>query len=132
MSPKLLRLSTALILSLTVATTAQATDLSGRWHGYWKSTTTGHQGPLNANFCRLDNCHYEVTFTGRFFKIFPFRYKVTLNVVADNGQTVTLRGSSYLGKLFGTFTYSATATECRFVSGYDSCRDDGKFVLCRR
>lgn len=77
-----------------------------------------------------DDC-YRVTFNGRFFKIFPFRYQVTLRVVSDDGESVTLSGSSHLGRIYGTFTYRATATACSFVSRYDSCKDDGKFVMTR-
>lgn len=128
--------SGALLAILTVgligsARPAAATDLSGEWCGYWISCTSGHKGPLRATFCRVCANQYEATFSGRFFKVFPFRYRVTLNVVSDDGQTVVLAGSSYLGRMFGTFTYQATATSCHFNSNYDSCKDNGRFVLSR-
>jgi hypothetical protein len=50
-------------------------------------------------------------------------------VVEDNGQEVKLSGSHYLGRMFGTFTYTATATDCDFNSRYDSCKDNGYFKL---
>jgi hypothetical protein len=121
----------ALLVGAASADSAAAVDLSGHWTGKWVSCTSGHQGPLQADFCRIDDCRYRVTFTGRFFVIVPFRYQVTLRVVSDDGENVTLAGSSNLGRLYGTFTYNATATATRFVSRYDSCRDDGKFVLSR-
>ena len=121
----------ALAISALGGRTAAAVDLSGSWSGQWVSCTSGHQGPLNASFCRVCDDRYRVTFTGRFFKIFPFRYQVTLRVVSDDGDTVQLAGSSYLGRIYGTFTYRATATATSFVSRYDSCRDDGKFILRR-
>jgi len=110
---------------------ASATDLSGCWSGYWRSCTTGHEGPLNAVFSKLGGDRYQVTFSGRFFKVFPFRYAVTLKVAGDDGRTVTLAGRSYLGRLFGTFAYRAAATATSFNSSYSSSRDSGKFVLSR-
>jgi hypothetical protein len=121
----------ALLAATGAAGEARAVDLSGCWHGHWESCTTGHSGPLNANFCRVDNQHYRVDFSGRFFKLVPFRYSVTLTVVADLGDHVELSGSSYLGRLMGTFSYRATATACSFVSNYSSCKDQGRFVLAR-
>ena len=113
------------------ARSALAVDLSGCWQGHWESCGTGHQGPLNATFCRVDASHYRVDFSGRFFKLVPFRYSVTLTVVADHGDSVELAGSSYLGRLVGTFSYRATANGCSFVANYSSCKDQGKFVLSR-
>ena len=113
------------------ARSALAVDLSGCWQGHWESCSTGHSGPLNATFCRVDATHYSVRFSGRFFKVVPFRYSVTLTVVADRGDSVTLAGSSYLGRLVGTFHYQANATNCSFVANYNSCQDQGKFVLSR-
>ena len=118
-------------LSLFVAAQpAQATDLSGCWSGSWGSCTSRHRGPLNATFTRCNEQQYEVTFSGRFFKIMPFRYSVTLDVTEDC-DVVKLSGSSYLGRLMGTFNYRAQATECHFSSSYSSCKDHGWFELSR-
>lgn len=106
--------------------------MSGCWTGHWQSCTTGHKGPLTATFCKVDDDRYQVTFRGRFFGIIPFRYRVTLRVVSEEGNQVTLAGNAYLGKRYGTFTYRASASATNFIAHYDSCRDDGKFVLCRR
>jgi hypothetical protein len=111
--------------------TAAGVDLSGSWSGYWASDCTRHHGPLFANFCRLSSNQYDVHFRGRFFKILPFRYSVTLDVVKEEGDKVFLSGSSWLGRMFGTFTYEATATSCDFTANYYSCKDDGVFVLHR-
>jgi hypothetical protein len=132
--PRLTRLTGFWLLLAFAGTgsrTATGVDLSGNWSGQWKSYTSGHEGPLDASFCRVGDNRYRVTFSGRFFKIIPFRYQVTLRVVSDDGASVRLAGSSYLGRIYGTFTYCAMATASSFVSRYDSCRDDGKFVLGR-
>ena len=60
----------------------------------------------------------------------PFHYSVVLNVVSD-GDTVTLTGENYLGRRYGTFTYTAEATNDEFTAVYSSCKDDGQFVLTR-
>lgn len=122
----------AVVVSMTVGhASAEATELSGCWRGSWQSCTSGHQGPLKARFRRLNDCQYEVEFRGRFFKIFPFRYAVTLEVVADDGETVYLAGSEDLGRLFGVFHYQARATACEFRASYTSCKDEGEFVMRR-
>lgn len=108
-----------------------ATDLSGRWAGAWESRTSGHKGPLFAEFTRCGEGEYRVKFTGRFLKVVPFRYSVTLTVVEDHGDSVTLAGSSYLGRLFGTFSYRAAADGCSFQADYSSAKDSGTFRLTR-
>jgi len=127
---RLLSLVIALALSSSVAP-ASAIDLSGSWSGVWGSCTTGHTGPLRADFTRCSTSQYRVDFAGRFFKILPFRYSVTLDVVEECDDRVVLAGSSFLGRLFGTFTYQATADGCRFSAEYRSKRDAGMFRLIR-
>lgn len=114
------------------ASRLDAADLSGCWTGSWQSCTTGHQGPLRAEFTQCGADAYRVTFTGRFFKLIPFRYTVTLDVVSEDADGVVLAGSSYLGRMFGTFSYRATADECRFTANYSSKKDSGVFRLTRQ
>ena len=111
--------------------TCQATDLSGCWSGRWYSCTTGHEGPLRGSFCKINDTQYSATFRGRFWKVFPFRFSVVLNVVEDDGETVTLQGSTYLGRMFGTFHYNATATANTFRASYSSKKDYGTWVMSR-
>ena len=99
--------------------------------GSWESCISGHKGPLHANFCKIDDCHYQVRFGGRFFKIIPFHYTVTLAVTGQDQDKVLLTGDSYLGRLFGTFHYQAEATDCEFSATYTSCEDQGIFKLKR-
>jgi hypothetical protein len=121
----------ALSILLAVATPARAVDLSGSWAGSWESTSTGHAGPLRATFRPCGEDRWAVEFSGRFFKLLPFRYSVTLRVVEDAGDRVTLAGTSWLGRLFGTFCYRADATACRFEAHYTSKKDTGVFRLAR-
>jgi hypothetical protein len=109
---------------------ANAADLSGHWTGIWQSGSTRHQGTLQAQFVRLDANRYQVNFNGRFLRLVPFRYS-TVMTAAENDGIVTLTGSKYLGRLFGTFSFAATATDCRFDATYSSCKDHGYFRMTR-
>ncbi len=109
---------------------AQEPSLTGRWSGRWESKTSGHTGPLNARFTQTDPSHYRVVFSGRFFKVIPFRYAQTLEITGHEGDTVFLAGSSRLIG-FGTFEYSASATSHSFQSTYRSRNDTGTFILGR-
>ena len=122
----------ALVLACSLANSADATDLSGCWSGSWQSCSSGHQGVLRAEFTRCDELHYRVDFSGRFFRILPFRYSVTLRVVEETEDSVKLAGSSSLGKLFGTFCYTATADDCHFRADYTSKKDRGIFTMTRQ
>ena len=127
---KSLILLTAIFSGWGLTSPCQATDLSGCWSGSWGSYKCRHHGPLQAQFVRCDENSYQVHFSGRFFKVIPFRYSVVLNVVED-GDTVKLTGDSYLGRMMGTFTYEATATATTFHSDYFSKKDWGYFELSR-
>jgi hypothetical protein len=86
---------------------------------------------MRANFCRLCDGNYQVTFVGRFLKLIPFRYTTTLTVTAQQDGKVLLAGSHTLGPIMGTFSYNAWATDRQFVSGYSSSKDQGQFSLAR-
>lgn len=134
MGPRVSRFWLAMVflaVSTSGISSAAAVDLSGCWSGSWQSCTTGHKGPLKASFVRCNEKQYDVTFSGRFFKLFPFKYSVTLDVVEEDGDNVKLSGSSYLGRMFGTFTYSASASSADFRADYSSCKDQGYFQLSR-
>jgi hypothetical protein len=130
MNPIWLQAFVAAILLLFCQQAAPATDLSGCWSGRWQSCTTPHNGPLQAEFVRLDQSHYEVFFNGRFFKLLPFRYSVVMIAIEQDGA-VSLSGSQFLGRMFGRFTFQATASECEFNATYSSCKDHGLFTLTR-
>lgn len=119
------------LVAILPAATASAADIAGCWSGQWISCKNGHHGPMTASLCKVDDEHYNATFRGRFWKIFPFRYRTMLHVKSDDGETVVLQGSMYLGRLFGTFSYTATVTESDFDAKFSSCRDWGKFVMKR-
>lgn len=140
MSKHLLRgchiLLAVVILGLANSRPAAATepspciDLSGHWSGTWKDCGSGHHGPLHATFCRTDDCHYHVVFSGRFWGIFPFRFKAELNVAGQQGDRLSLSGTQRAG-ISGTFEYNASASNCDFSATFDSKRYHGVFELTR-
>jgi len=126
--------SAAVVLIIATNLDADAVaepDLTGRWSGCWVSDKNGHHGPLHAKFCKLDECHYRVTFHGRFWKLVPFVYSVTLDVIGHDGEKVLLSGGQSLGPLLGRFDYSATATDQNFTATFRSKNDCGRFELTR-
>ena len=121
----------AIVASLTAgADQCQAIDLSGHWSGTWASGNTRHHGPLQADFVRLSDSEYEVFFKGKFFAILPFRYSVVMTASEQEG-VVTMSGSKYLGRMFGTFEFSAAVTDTNFNANYSSCKDHGCFEMTR-
>lgn len=106
-------------------------DLSGCWNcGYWKSHCNTHHGNLRAVFCKC-GCNYEVTWSGTFFKVIPFRYTQTLYVTGCKDGTVFFRASRNLPMFGGTFCMNGSATACKFTAHYTSPKDRGVFVLSR-
>jgi hypothetical protein len=120
----------AIALVLVFPAVTRAVDLTGCWSGSWESCTTGHKGPLWAEFVPCGGNQYDVHFRGRFMKIMPFKYSVTM-VAEQRDGVVYLSGSQYLGRMFGTFTFNAAATETCFNANYNSCKDHGQFKLSR-
>lgn len=111
---------------------AHSGSLTGSWSGGWYSQTTGHKGPLQANIRPTSDGHYTATFTGKFFKVIPFRYEMKLNVVGDDGTNLRLAGSKKLGPLMGYYSYQATVSGNHFSASYRTKRDQGTFSLRRR
>jgi hypothetical protein len=128
--PRILGGFSALAFLLLFSTASYAADLSGCWSGTWQSCTTPHNGPLWAEFVPCGANQYEVHFRGRFFKLLPFKYSVTMAAEERDG-VVYLTGSQYLGRMFGTFSFDATATDTCFSANYSSCEDHGQFQMSR-
>ena len=106
-------------------------DLSGRWSGTWRSEISDHTGPLKAKFQVLDNTKVQARFNGRFFKLIPFHFNVTLEIVKNKDGVVTLKGKEDLGRTLGTYTYNATYSKGKFVAKYSTEKDKGVFEVGR-
>ncbi|MGB6042461.1 MAG: hypothetical protein WBF93_04810 [Pirellulales bacterium] len=51
--------------------------------------------------------------------------------IDDTQYSATLQGSTYLGRMFGTFYYDATVTGNTFQASYSSKKDYGTWVMSR-
>ncbi|MCS5630767.1 MAG: hypothetical protein NZ744_08045 [Pirellulaceae bacterium] len=106
-------------------------DLSGKWNGTWRSEISDHTGPLKAKFTVLEDSKVQARFNGRFFKLIPFHFNVTLEIVKNEDGVVTLKGKENLGRTLGTYTYNATYSSGKFVAKYSTEKDKGVFEVSR-
>ena len=120
------------LIFLVAVPSAHADELSGQWSGNWKSFSSGHQGPLKAQICKVSEDCYRADFSGRFWKIMPFDYSVTLRVIGRDENATYLAGSTYLGRLMGTFSYTATVQNGCLTARYRAKRDCGSWTLRKR
>jgi hypothetical protein len=124
----------AIALLVLIPTQLQAKeklDLSGKWNGTWRSDISDHTGPLKAKFTVLEDAKVQARFSGRFFKIIPFHFNVTLDIVKNEDGVVTLKGKENLGRTLGTYTYNATYNNDKFVANYSTEKDKGVFEVSR-
>jgi hypothetical protein len=106
-------------------------SLSGKWSGSWSSETTGHRGSLKADIRPNADGSYSARFTGRFFRVIPFRYQMQLNVVGQDGNDLILAGSKKLGPVMGYYSYQAVVSGDQFSASYSTKKDRGSFFLRR-
>ncbi len=120
-----------LVLSTTQLQAEEKLDLSGKWNGTWRSEISEHNGPLKAKFTVLNDSKVQARFNGRFFKLIPFHFNVTLEIVKNEDGVVTLKGKENLGRTLGTYTYNATYSNGKFVAKYLTEKDKGVFEVSR-
>ena len=123
---------TAPVRGQDIDRTLSPEPLSGAWSGGWHSQTTGHKGPLNADIRPSSSGNYSATFSGKFFKIIPFRYQMQLNVISQDGNQLELAGTKKLGPLMGYYSYRAVVQDGQLSANYRTKRDRGTFTLRRR
>ena len=113
---------------------AQETCLSGQWCGRWCSQANGHQGRLTARFQQINACQVQATFGGTFAKVFPFRYRTTLQIAHQEPGLTILQGSKRVGPFSGEFHYRAEIRDGQFQGTFHSCRNQGTWnmtQICR-
>ena len=109
---------------------AYSPQLAGSWSGYWKSTSSGHTGCLEAIICQEGPCTYSARFHATFFKVLQVEYRIPLKAWCD-GCVVRFEGQRFL-LAGGMYRCSGYATATCFSACYDSPLDKGVFVMNRR
>ena len=107
-----------------------ATDsLAGKWRGTWLSGSTGHKGPMQADFRSAGAGRWEVVFRGRFCALIPFQYSAVLRESRTADGSLQLNGSKNLGPLFGTFHFNGSVEDGQLDARWWSQKESGRFVL---
>jgi len=107
-------------------------DLTGNWTGNWESEISGHEGPLKAKFSVSGETKVQARFTGRFFKVVPFRFNVTLDVVSQQDGVTKLQGKQNLGRALGVYHYEVTYNGNEFIANYKTDKDKGVFKVSKQ
>ena len=120
------------ILMAAQANAGELENLSGNWAGPWNSEISGHQGPLKAKITVAGEDVVKARFTGRFFKVVPFKFNVTLNVTSQKDGVTKLSGKEDLGRALGTYHYDVTYKANEFVAKYHTDKDKGVFQVRKK
>ena len=110
---------------------AAASNLAGKWKGTWLSGSTGHKGPMQADFRSAGAGRWEVVFRGRFCALIPFQYSAILRESRGPDGTLQLSGNKNLGPLFGTFHFNGTVQNGQLDARWWSQKESGQFLLKR-
>jgi len=130
-----------LLITFTLATLALAesqlmggelSNLSGNWSGNWSSEISGHEGPLKARFTVTGETKVQAKFSGRFFKLVPFKFNVTLDVVSQKDGVTKLQGKHDLGRALGVYHYDVTYKGDEFIANYKTDKDKGVFAVSKK
>jgi hypothetical protein len=108
---------------------ALAQSPAGRWRGEWTSASTGHRGPMRATIRPQGNGTYSARFSGRFFVVIPFTYRVDM-VPAYPGSN-QLVANKKLGPLMGSYRMQ-TNFGSQSMSGQFQAAGDQGAVRMRR
>lgn len=110
---------------------ANAADLCGVWKGRWQSCTDQFSGTVKARITRIGPGKYHAVFTGRAFKVMPYRYTATLLACNDPATgKVKFRCTRKL-PLWGCYWMHGTASNCCLNARYRTDDHTGYFVMER-
>ena len=118
-----------LVLVLFAISSADAGSPVGNWNGQWRSSGSGHKGPLRAKVQQTSPTTYRATFSGRFALVIPFVYRADLKRVP--GSCDCYQSSRRL-PLFGQYNMTAKVTPNRFYAQFQGKKDGGIFDMKRR
>jgi hypothetical protein len=103
---------------------------AGIWRGQWYSQSTGHRGPMRANVRPRGDGTYSARFSGRFFVILPFTYRVDL-MPAYPGSS-TYYSNKKLGPIFGSYRMQTSFGSNAMSGQFQAAKDRGTVSMRRR
>jgi hypothetical protein len=109
------------------ASYANAQSPSGRWRGEWTSRSTGHSGPMRANIRPNGDGSYSARFSGRFFVVFPFTYRVDLQPTGWGNYSAEKK----LGPLLGSYRMQTSIRGNSLTGSFQAAKDLGAVNMHR-
>jgi hypothetical protein len=117
----------AIVLVLAISDRGFAQSPAGRWRGEWVSQSTGHRGPMRANIRPTGPSTYSARFSGRFFVVFPFTYRVEL---VSNGCG-HYSAEKKLGPLLGSYRMQTYFGSSSMSGRFQAAKDIGSVRMSR-
>ena len=123
--------SLVLILAFSTILAAQATAQppTGRWRGEWTSGSTGHHGPMRANIRPKSDGTYSARFSGRFFVVIPFTYRVDMVPVYPGSNQLV--ADKKLGPILGSYRMQTHFGSQSMSGQFQAAGDQGSVQMKR-
>jgi len=121
-----------LFLSVSLANLqnqANAQSPAGRWRGEWTSGSTGHRGPMRANIRPKSNGTYSARFSGRFFVVIPFTYRVDMAPAYPGSNHLV--ADKKLGPVMGSYRMQTTFGTQSMGGQFQAAGDHGSVQMTR-
>lgn len=119
------------VLILSAGTTCHADELSGCWEGIWHGCTDGRDGTVKARITKCGNNCYRAVFSGRAFKVMPYRYEAKLTGFRDEATgKVNFKCTTKL-PIWGCYWMRGSADGCQFFARYNTDDHVGYFKMRR-
>ncbi len=112
---------------LDVTQAAYGQSPVGRWRGEWTSQSTGHHGPMRANIRDQHDGTYSARFSGRFFVVIPFTYRVDLVPSGWGGFTA----EKQLGPIMGSYRMQTQFGTDGMAGQFQAAKDVGAVNMTR-
>lgn len=113
------------------ASSSKAESPVGRWQGQWSSQSTGYQGPMRATIRPNGQGGYDARFSGRFFVVFPFTYKVSMQPALDAMGNVRLVANKPLGPMLGSYRMESMVMGNSLHGSFSAAKDTGTVSMRR-
>jgi hypothetical protein len=118
-------------LAVVIPSAAVGDDLCGCWEGYWKGCTDGFTGTVKARITKCGENRYRAVFTGRAFKIMPYRYTSILIAETDPETGQQQFHVTQKLPLWGCYWMNGNVDGCNFFARYHTDDHVGYFKMKR-